>query len=297
MTPSVSVVIPAFNAERFIANALTSVFQQSVVPHEVIVVDDGSTDATGLVAGGFGAPVRVVRTPNRGLSEARNTGIRASTGELVALLDADDSWYPAKLELQLDAMAADTSALLCFVNTEYVRADGGVLRTGSIAGYPDLVEALLLHSCVVGPPSAALFRRAAFDRVGLFDPALSQCADWDMWIRVAARGTIATLREVLVRYLVHDANMSRDIPLLEADTLRVLGKFFSPIPRAYGHLRRRAYASQWLILAGSYHHAGRSSDAIRCALRALAAHPSSLTRLLGFGVARVARERSRTTVR
>jgi glycosyltransferase involved in cell wall biosynthesis len=280
MKPTVSVVVPAFNAERFVERALESAVRQTVPPREVIVVNDGSTDGTADRARGMGPPVRVIDRKNRGLSVARNTGILAAEGDLIAFLDADDSWLPTKLERQVEFFERDPSTQACFAATEYVTSDGERRGQSVRPDHPDLVEGLLLHSCVIGPPSAGLFRREVFEAVGLFDPRLSQCSDWDMWLRLAERGPVEFLSEVLVRYEIHDSNMSRDIALLEVDTLRVLQKFFAvPRPR-YAALRRRAYSNHWLILAGSYYQAGRRGRAWLCALRSVAAHPPNALRLL-----------------
>src|SRR5262245_22208193 len=279
MKPTVSVVVPAFNAERFLERALLSALRQTHPPLEVIVVNDGSRDGTAGVARSLGEPVIVIDRENRGLSVARNTGILAARGDLIAFLDADDSWQPRKLERQLELLARNPATLACFTATEYTTAAGEPRGQSVAPRHPDLVEDLLLHSCVIGPPSAGLFRREVFETIGLFDPRLSQCSDWDLWLRLAERGPVAFLPEVLVRYELHDANMSRDIPLLERDTLEVLRKFFAvPRPR-YAPLRRRAYSNHWLILAGSYHHAGAHARAVLCALRAAISYPPNLLKL------------------
>jgi glycosyltransferase involved in cell wall biosynthesis len=280
MKPTVSVVVPAFNAERFIERALESAIRQTVPPREVIVVNDGSTDTTAARARRLGTPVRVMDRENRGLSIARNTGILAAEGDLIAFLDADDSWQPTKLERQVELLERHPSTQACFTATEYVTSEGEHRGRSVGPDYPDLMEGLLLHSCVIGPPSAGLFRREVFEAIGLFDPRLSQCSDWDMWLRLAERAKVEFLPEVLVRYELHDSNMSRDVALLEEDTLRVLTKFFAvPRPR-YAPLRRRAFSNHWLILAGSYYHARQHRRAWRCVVRSVLAHPPNALRLL-----------------
>jgi glycosyltransferase involved in cell wall biosynthesis len=283
MNLSASVVIPAYNAAAFLEETLAGVLAQSQRPLEVLVVDDGSTDGTGAIAERFGSPVRCIRQENRGLSEARNRGIREARGGLIALLDADDLWLPAKLERQAALLEAEPRALAAFTLTDYIDAEGRVLRRSAAPRYPDLVRALLLHSCVVGPPSAALIRREALDRVGLFDPRFSQCADWDMWLRLAEAGPIVYVEEPLVRYRVHASNMSRSIPLLERDTLAVLERFFVDHPEAdYARLKNQCYSNHWLILSGSYLAAGAPRDSLRCLVRGVMLHPANVSRPLGL---------------
>src|SRR5438105_4680193 len=112
--PTVSAVIPVHNGQRYLGEAISSVLAQAHAVIECLVIDDGSTDATGEVAAGFGEPVRYVRQPRAGVSVARNRGAELAGGELVAFLDHDDAWLPRKLELQIAALRARQAELaLC----------------------------------------------------------------------------------------------------------------------------------------------------------------------------------------
>ncbi|CAG0941402.1 partial heptose III glucuronosyltransferase, partial [Anaerolineae bacterium] len=104
MQRKLSVVIPVYNGEKFIGRALESVFSQTVPPDEIIVVNDGSRDGTAQKLAEFGDRIQVISIPNGGVANARNVGLKACTGDLIALLDADDIWYPDKLEKQLAVM-------------------------------------------------------------------------------------------------------------------------------------------------------------------------------------------------
>jgi glycosyltransferase involved in cell wall biosynthesis len=157
--PLVSVVIPAYNAERFLAEAIESVLRQEHRPLEVVVVDDGSTDATSAVAARF-EEVRCVRQENLGQAAARNGGVELAQGELLAFLDADDVWLPHKLALQLEALGADPALEMVFGHAEqWVDARPGV----EIPPVPE--ERRVLPARL---PSALLIRRAAFERAGTF---------------------------------------------------------------------------------------------------------------------------------
>ncbi len=126
-TPSVkfSVIIPAFNAEPYIAQAIESCLSQTYPAHEIVVVDDGSTDSTAAIAETFPSPVQVIRLPeNSGGSFARNRGVEASTGDWIALLDADDWFLPEKLELQRRCILEDEQAVLIYSRVREIAIDG-----------------------------------------------------------------------------------------------------------------------------------------------------------------------------
>jgi glycosyltransferase involved in cell wall biosynthesis len=185
----VAVVVPAFNAARFLGEALESVFAQGALVGQVVVVDDGSTDATGEVAASFPAATLIHRD-NGGIGAARNTGVAAAEGELLAFLDADDVWPPGRLRALKHALESDPLADAAF---------GMAIEFG--AGRPD------------GEPtfgqlaSTMLIRRPAFDRVGPFreDVKVGEFVDW--WARAEDLGLRhATVPDVVLRRRIHDTN-------------------------------------------------------------------------------------------
>lgn len=274
--PQVSVVIPAHNAASFLPTALASVLSQTLTPLEVIVVDDGSTDDTAEVARRAGPPVRCLQQNHGGVSEARNRGIRESRGHWVAFLDADDVWQPTKLACQLEALRATPGAGAC--HTAFALADEQG-RSVSIVRRGDLHatrERLLTHGNMVGTPSTVICERRLLLHVGGFDPALSQCADWDLWIRLSEHTTFTYVDEPLVAWRRHERNMSRDVELLDRDNHRVIEKLTS------GSLRRAALGWHYIMLAGSYFHVGRRGIAVRYGLRALWFDPRQVLRLAAF---------------
>jgi glycosyltransferase involved in cell wall biosynthesis len=198
-TDRVSVVMPAWNAERFIEEALRSILDQTVPPAQVVVVDDGSTDATAHLAASVGGPVTVIRQAHAGIGRARTAGVAATTSEFVALLDADDLWLPTKLERQLAVMDAcpETDAVFCHIEEFSDPVDvppPGVRR-------PSAVVAAALTS-------AALLRRPLLDRLGPFPTTL--VGDWaGWWARARAQGVREEfVPEVLVRRRLHGSNNS-----------------------------------------------------------------------------------------
>lgn len=206
----VSVILPCFNAEAFVADAIASVAAQTRPPDEIIVVDDGSTDASLRAIKGAGQRVRILEQANRGVAAARNAGIAASSGDVLAFLDADDAWPPDSLELRLAEMERTGADLVagrvrqCADGVGLNVPSAGVELVGRLAG-------------------AILIRRSAFARVGDFDERLRSAETID-WI---ARAREVGLREahcdrlVLFRR-VHGTNMMRDHAAGERGQLSVL---------------------------------------------------------------------------
>jgi glycosyltransferase involved in cell wall biosynthesis len=283
-TPLVSVVIPAYNAERTLGETVASVLSQSFTDFEALVVDDGSSDATAEVAlASADSRLRVLKTANGGVSRARNTGIAAAKGELIAFLDSDDIWEPDKLERQVAALGASPSAGFCVTAAIRIDEHSQVTEPIPLVRAPDVCRTLLLHSMAVGCVSSGMARKSVLESIGGFDPRFSQCADWDLWLRVSANTEFLVLDDQLVRYRTSPGNMSSNIRLLERDTFAVLDSFFATgAATPYRHDRRRAYSEHWLVCAGSYLHTGQIADAIRCLARAAGVRPVSLTRALGM---------------
>lgn len=217
--PTVSVVVPAYNPGRYLRLALESIVAQTYPHWEAVVVDDGSTEDLGWVDS-LHPQIRRVRQPNGGLSSARNTGIRETSGELVAFLDADDLWLPTKLERQVEALGA-TSVTLVSTGFTVVDSDGSEV-SGGFVGYADSYEELLQGNGICA--STVVVRRSALEECGDFDTALAQCEDWDMWLRIARGHQIAKLTAVLARYRVHGGNMTRDYLSMRRHSRLVLAR-------------------------------------------------------------------------
>jgi glycosyltransferase involved in cell wall biosynthesis len=212
----VSVIIPAYNAARFIRPTLDSVLAQDVPGMEVIVVDDGSSDGTAGVAAAAGSLVSVITGPRRGVSSARNEGVRASGGAYIAFIDHDDLWEPGKLRRQAEVLDADPRVGLVFTQARVVRGEPG--EDGDPAGeifpvLPDPVSFLakahenLVHWNYI-PMSSVMVRRSRLPPLagtGPFDPRYTLSEDWDLWLKVAAAcgdGGVAFIAEPLTRYRI-----------------------------------------------------------------------------------------------
>ncbi len=289
-SPTVSVVIPAYNAARFLAAALEGALTQTLRDHEVIVVDDGSRDDTAAVVAGFGAAVRIHRQENRGVSAARNAGIGLARGEYVAFLDADDVWLPTKLERQVAALRGDPG--VGTVGCGYYLTDEHLAVTGEVLPLPvGLGELLLLKGNGGLFGSSLIAGRKQLEVMGGFDERLSTSADYDLAVRIGRHWRIAVLSEPLIYYRQHGGNMHRGNRVTESDMRLVLGKAFAcKLPPECARLRRRAYANLYRMLAGSYWHAGQQFAALRCGLQSLASHPGSAIEL-ATGTWRIIRPR------
>lgn len=210
--PRVSVVIPAYNAEAFVRQTIESVLAQTYANLEVIVVDDGSSDSTRRIAEAIDDPrLKVLSGPNRGVSHARNWGVREARGDLIAFLDADDYWFHPKLKIQVSRLdeARDLLAVGCLMR--YESPDGRVLGVaGQIAGAAELSLVASGH-LMPFPLSSALFRRSAIQEVGGFDeelPKTVQVEDLELLAMVASAGPITCIDEVLGVYRIHSHSAS-----------------------------------------------------------------------------------------
>ena len=248
----VSVVVPTKDRPTLLADTLRTVCAQEGVPIEVVVVDDGSTDAAAVesvVAGLRASRVRLVRHPlPAGVSAARNTGLTVTTGEWVAFCDDDDLWAPDKIIRQLKAL--DQSKR----NWAYTGAVDinklNLVTKGSPPPTPDTVVAdLPKFNVIPGGCSAVLVARTVLAQVGAFDVDLGPCADWDLWLKLLRVGPPACVPEALVGYRLHPANMSLDEERLVSD--------FTVLRARYGTVNEATFRRYlfWWSLRSQRHRA------------------------------------------
>ena len=298
MDVRVSVVIPVYNGEDYVADALESVYEQTSPPYEVIVVNDGSTDRTPQILleleTRLPATFRWITQENGGVSAARNRGVAMASGQYVAFLDHDDRWRPAKLERQLAHFASQPELSLSF--TAYRFEDVGAATTKTIRfdswdPDPRWVFDKLVEYPAVGPPSTVLVKREVLERVPPFRGGLPIGQDWLMWLYIAAAGMrCGYLAEELVDYRWHDTNASRDENRRYYEAGMMFDGFFTdkslprwvrekgPRCRAYWHLEAAIRASR----------AGERREARRHIAAAAWARPAAIrlgwSRMLGIGL-------------
>ena len=268
VAPLVSAVIPVRNGEAFIGEAIESVLGQSYERLECIVVDDGSSDGTAHVVGSFGDAVQCMQVSHRGVAAARNAGVRAARGEVIAFLDADDAWEPAKTERQVELLARRPDLGLVYCGLREVDANGRELRVSP----PPEPAAVLSNTLLGEPPFVALAQtglvpRHVLSAIGGFDEALSVSADSDLVLRLAARFPVAAVPEPLTRYRWHPDQMHRDIPAYERDSLIMLNKMLrsADCPPALMTLRRAALTNRALMLAWEYRETDRRQSIVQLA--------------------------------
>lgn len=180
----ISVIIPTFNRAWTLKRAVDSALSQDYRHREIIVVDDGSTDRTRELLAGYGDKIRVLVQKNKGVSAARNLGIRKSRGDFIALLDSDDAWEKNKLSCQMAFFQSDPGAMICQTEEIWIRKGRRVNPRRKHKKPSGMIFEPSLKLCLVSP-SAVMMRRQLFDQKGLFNEAFPVCEDYDLWLRIS----------------------------------------------------------------------------------------------------------------
>lgn len=192
----ISVVIPTYNRYEVLQRALESVYSQTYMPHEVIIIDDGSSDNTSQIQQDFPHAVYIYQE-NAGVSSARNLGIQKSTSEWIAFLDSDDTWHADKLSRHVEFHKKNSEILMSYTDEKWIRDSLEVKVPKKFHKFGgDIFEKCLSH-CIIAP-SAALMHKKLLDAVGLFDESLEVCEDYDLWLRVASENSIGLIDERLI---------------------------------------------------------------------------------------------------
>ena len=196
-SPIVSVIIPTYNREAFLREAIASVQSQTMQDFELLVIDDGSTDGTDELGAALGESVRYFYQPNRGVSAARNAGITRARGALIAFLDSDDLWQPNKLAHQVAWLQAHPDIMLCHTNEIWLRDGRQLNQKRHHRKSGGWIYPLCLPRCVISP-SAVMIRKALLEMVGCFDENLPVCEDYDLWLRITSRFEVGFIDEPLI---------------------------------------------------------------------------------------------------
>jgi glycosyltransferase involved in cell wall biosynthesis len=276
--PTVSVVIPAFRAAHTINRAVDSLFAQTRVPDEIVVIDDGSPDDLAAALARYGERVTLIRKPNGGAASARNLGIERSRCELVAFLDADDYWEPQKLQKQLETLQAHPEVIV--VASRYYAQPPGGQRTGP---YPELNEGRLGRVLeLIGPEAfeiatkvwttTVLLRRSCLGE-HRFVSGLEPAEDRDLWVRLIVSGPVFLDAEPLATWVLEPGSLSRSsIDVDCGNMLRVVRRHAGLLGR--GGLRAWE-AHTFRRWAGNHLAQGRARDAVKYALARVRLQPLS----------------------
>lgn len=221
---TISVVIPTYNRRDSLARALDSVINQSRVAEEIIVIDDGSNDATASMVQTNYPAVTLLKQENQGVSAARNSGIKHAKGEWLALLDSDDCWHARKLEKQLDALDKQPEYRVAHTEEIWIRNGVRVNQMKKHQKYGGYIFRRCLPLCAISP-SSSIIHRSVFSEVGLFDESLPVCEDYDMWLRISARYPVLFIDEALItKYGGHADQLSRRFWGMDRFRIRALEK-------------------------------------------------------------------------
>ena len=297
MSPAISVIVPAFNVEPYIGAAIQSVLDQTRGDFELIVVDDGSTDATARVVAGFSDPrLRLIGRENGGPAAARNSGVAVAAGRYIAFLDADDTWVREKLERQAATLDREPGVDLVFGVARVVAADGSAAAGRALFGRPGrhTFESMLIED-VVANGSSQMIRRDAWDDTGGFDPAMRVSEDHDLWLRIALlrEGNVFGDAQVVTDYRRRPGQLTADWRRTERFWEALLRKMRRLAPERTAAVEAKASANMYRVLSSIAYENGEYGDAQRLLRQAFRLHTGYLaadsrTWLQGLAVAAAA---------
>jgi cellulose synthase/poly-beta-1,6-N-acetylglucosamine synthase-like glycosyltransferase len=294
MTPCVSVVMPVYNVEAFVAEAVQSVLDQSFTDFELIIVDDGGTDKSVAICRSFDDPrIRIVHQANRGLAGARNTGISESRGRYIALLDSDDRWLPEKLSLHVIHLNNNPEIGVSYCPSRFIDEQGNAMRLQQSPRLRNIRSENIFCRNPVGNGSAPVLRRAALDTVAFrhpkdvdrtcwFDEDFRQSEDVEMWLRLSIMGGVhfAGIAPALTEYRVAASGLSAQVLRQYQSWMQMVEKLerYAPDFAALHTPRARAYQLRYLArrsvqMGDPSMAATMLREAMACSLRPLIEEP------------------------
>jgi glycosyltransferase involved in cell wall biosynthesis len=225
--PLVSVIIPTFDRAAWLGEAIASVLAQTYSHLELLVVDDGSHDATPEMVQAFGPALTYIRQAHAGVSAARNRGVAASRGALVAFLDSDDVWLPDKVAAQVALLQQQPQVHACYTDEIWIRHGVRVNPKQIHQKHSGWLFEPSLPRCLISP-SSIMLRRTLWDHLGGFDERLPACEDYDLWLRLALRTPVLLLPErLIVKRGGHADQLSRCVPVLDQYRITALEKILT----------------------------------------------------------------------
>jgi len=269
-TPKVSVIIPTYNQAKFIDKAIESVLKQSYQDFEIIVINDGSTDNTEEIVKNYSDfRIRYIYQANNvGVSEARNTGIRASQGDYIALLDSDDEFLPERLMKQVQILQNKSSEIGVVCSWSYnIDEKGNYISKRCLPKKDGYIYEDLLSTNPISVPTV-LIRKECFEKVGLFDNLLDGQEDWDMWIRMAKCYQFALIKVPLAKRRIHPNRISYDLERKNVTASRIIKKYMSELK-----VRHSIHSSHYLYIGFRFCQMGKTRDGRRYLLKAISLYP------------------------
>ena len=269
----VSVIIPCYNAARFLPQAIESVLAQTCRSFEILIVDDGSTDDTAQLAASYGDRIRYSYQENQGAAAARNLGITRARGDFIAFLDADDIWLPAKLEMQLQLFDRDPSLGAVYTDCYSIDENGeitGLYLKRKLSKKRDPAEEIFIKDFI--PNSSMIIRRSCFDIIGVHDETMLLSEDEDLKIRLADRFPIGYINIPLAEWRQHEGNKSLMVGKLKESFKHDTDIECRKVPRLE-RLRRERKAVLSENCGLLFIHADNPSSARKEFLRAVGSNP------------------------
>jgi len=207
--PLVSVIIPTYNRSQMVQEAIDSVLEQDFTDYELIVVDDGSNDNTPEILAGYGQRIKVLHQSNKGVSAARNLGIAAASGQLIAFLDSDDLWLPRKLATQVKFFEDNPTVVINQTQERWIRNGRRVNPKQRHHKFSGMIFQQSLALCLVSP-SAVMIKKRLLGDVGVFDEQLPACEDYDLWLRISCRYPVHLIdMPLIIKRGGHDDQLSK----------------------------------------------------------------------------------------
>ena len=233
----ISVVIPTYNRKHTLPRALDSVLAQSYKPFEIIVIDDGSSDGTFDLIKSKYPSIKLLESHKpskslkgyspKGVSIARNVGIKKSKGDWISLLDSDDEWVPDKLIKQVQLLKKNEGSVFCHTNEIWIRNGSRVNQHKKHQKYGGYIFKECLDICRISP-SSVLIHKSIFEDIGLFDESLKVCEDYDLWLRITSIHPVLFLDELLIKkYGGHEDQLSKTPEGIEQYRIKSLEKIMS----------------------------------------------------------------------
>lgn len=251
-----SIIIPCYNAEKYIIETIRSLINQTYSNWELIIVNDGSTDNSLAIIKEFAEKdkrISFIDKSNSGVSHSRNKGLEKSKGDFIAFLDADDIWKPKYLEKQITNLQTNQYTI-SYTACQLINQNGEKLNQ-QIRGEnnPQLDDFLIQKANYNTNPSGIVYKKECFEKVKGFDVNLSNNADQDILIQMLAKGnSIGYIDELLWNYRMHDNNMSKNISVLEKDTLYLFNKCANQKLFTNFWFKQKCFSIMYLMLAGSW---------------------------------------------
>ena len=240
---NISVVIPSYNRKDFLKRSIDSAINQTKKPLEIIVVDDGSTDGTETMIKSDYDFVKFIKQKNKGVSAARNIGIKVSIGEWICFLDSDDEWKKDKLEKQINAMKSNPGYKFFHTNEIWIKNGLKINQKKKHKKYGGHIFDKCLDMCRISP-SSVMIDKTVFDEVGNFNENLFVCEDYELWLRICDKYRVFFIDEpLIIKYGGHQGQLSYSIESIENQRIKALEYLIS------GNLNRKnkRHAIQMLL--------------------------------------------------